>query len=1382
MFLSEKKIWMVFFVIPMFFFASIFSTLCSNEIEVVSSSIDFIELTYDPNFKGNELININGRNFVKPIFENCDYVANNHNAPMLFIKSVYITLPSQNGFKVNNIRVEDIMLDNGMMAPTPIVVGSSENYEYIDEIYNNSENNNLSNESWINVEYEGISGYRHIARVDFITAKYNPNNQTIERPTNFYIKILFDNKVDKQEQYFINDLETTINHRETRSWLTTKKSQKDKDGFLSKIQDLNDISDGKWLKLGINKEGVYRITASDLQNRGINIPVSQVNTIKIFGQSGKPMSEKISDDLSLNEQKIIVNTNPDGSLASIIFYASGATGFDMNSFIRMGSTVYLQRHYVNYMDNRNYYLLTFGKTDGKRAVPIPTESAQTTSKPTTYKASIFKEEDKYMPGLFGNGLHWLGEPISNSVSMIDNLHNFNGKGNVEYVLSFAHTNPQSSSLSVYQGTNKILDKPMSVVDGSLTTARIFTEYVTTSPTQIGSDNRSVLRFEYNGQSLYPFHNFYEIHYTSNMIPINNEIQLYSNIATFNNSQEIVEYSINGFNGSNIYGFDVSDMSAPELLTNVANTGGIYIFKHKETNSDIKKYFVSSNILSPNIEEITLLNLRNVSDEYYSNVDVIVITPDEFVESAKNYAAYRNKQSGFKVSVVPINKIYAEFSYGRLDLVGVRNYIQYAVENWNNRPSYVVLWGTGHYDFREIENYRNYIPAYQRTGDTYSEVTIGNSITINANNGNYSTDDFYVYVAGNGGVNIGGGKPDVCIGRVPITSNAEGNTYVTKLDQYENHSNKGNWRQNVMIHADDGPASSGNSDNSAHVSGSEGITNGKEIATNRPNIPSHYIVNKVYLPEFPVEFQAAGARSLPQATSEIFNQLNLVGNLMYLFTGHGNTNTLTHEKTFTRDMLPQFTNEDKLFMFAAGSCEVGRFDHKAGTLAGDIVLLPKTGAIVSFAATRVSGPSSNNNIIATLIRNLLNKNQYNTYNTMGEASRITKNTASINSPENRMYILFGDPCLKLATPELSVKIDKINETEIVKDMEPIVVKGMTYLAITGKIVSDSSINTPVADFNGTINVILNEPNDTMIVFDERNAKFTYTKNGSTLNTATFQVIDGKFEIEIIIPADISFSKDKSLLYFYAISDNDRYAIGVNNDILINDISHNSIIDDGKGPEITLHLDSKLFKSGDTVSRNPLLLAHLRDETGINTTGFGIGKKIEARIDDNPIPIDLTSSFASSLTDPKAGDIQKYLGEILPGRHTLTIRAWDVFSNYTDASVEFVIPTEKEEGILRASFTPNPIYSLDKTGGRIAIYYTVNPPIDASVIIYNELGKEVSKFETTITNSGYTIMDFIANDNCQLSPGTYYYHIKFKYNKTRESFHWCEKFGTLGVVVK
>ncbi|MDR0927531.1 MAG: type IX secretion system sortase PorU [Ignavibacteria bacterium] len=1126
---------------------------------------------------------------------------------------------------------------------------------------------------------------------------------------------------------------------------------------------LSEISNGQWVKLGIGKEGIYAINAADLSSKGMSIPKELIGTIKLYGQSGKPMNEQLSSDLSLNEQEIIVNTNADGSLASIVFYGSAAKAFEYDAKRK------IQRHYNNYYDTKNYYLLTYGKTDGKRAIPHTTPTDNVKYKPTSYRASLFHEEDKYMPLEPGGGLFWLGDPISNNSPIVDYLPNFNRTGNVEFLLSYAHTAKMSNTMRVYQGNELILSETMTSVDDSYEGAKIWTKFATIPSNLMGSDNRSVLKFEYSGSPVYPFHNFYEIHYKSDFVPIDNEITFFSDINNELNdatksSEGVAEYSISGFNGT-IYGYDVTDASNPKLLSNIATTGGFFVFRYLEKldSLNVHKYYVASKFNIPSIEEINPIDLRDVNSEQYANADVIVITPSNFIQSATSYAQYRSNQSNYKVSVVQLDKIYAEFSYGRLDLAAIRNYIQYCFEQWKHKPQFVVLWGNGTYDFKGIEPYPNYIPAHQRADASYAVEQLNSYSSINCRSDNYSTDDFYTCIVGDDQF------PDIAIGRVPIGSNTEGYNYIEKLDLYENHSDRGNWRRNALLMADDGPTTSNSAgDRTQHTGDAESIYR---------HIMPDFITNKVYLVNYPVVYQSGGERRIPKATEEIFNQLNVVGATLFFFVGHGNENSMTHERVFQREMIQQFTNTDKMFLFAAGSCEVGRFDSPKGTLSADIVLQPKAGAIASFAASRISGSSGNTTILTRLLDFVSIKNSDGKYYTLGEASKRAKSVGGTSS-EFFMYNLLGDPCVRLLFPDINIDIDSIDRVDA-KQKSVVDVQAMSKIQVKGKITNnDGSVAT---DFNGNVNIVLNEPLENTKVVDPYGTEFKFITNGATLNSSNYSVKDGYFVAEFIIPSDITFSKENSILYLYAASDDNRYAKGMNNNLHINGIS-DALVNDYTGPEITIKFDKESFVNGDMVSKNPLLMVALWDETAINTTGLGIGHKIEAWIDENPNPIDLTLSYTSSLTDPRGGNIIKTLYSIAAGSHIIRIRAWDIFNNYTDGYASFTIPSDKEEGIFSAILYPNPASIVDANIKGIVINYNVPPPIVADVTIFDGMGNEVKTINTILNSVGNAMVGWngIGANGLPASGGTYYYRIKFEFDKKNTGSRSCEKFGALGVI--
>ena len=1386
-----------------------------NNVLIKNSNLDNIDLSFFPEFIGIDSININSELYLKPNINDC-YSISEAGSPAELIKTILITVPDSNSFYIDKYYVSKIRRVEGKLIPVETTTFDRNNdytkSEYIvnQELYNSFEQNNRS---WVKVEYYGIIGNRHIAKIEITVAKYNFNKNHnynyIEILEQIDLTVKFnnsDNGINNLDdsndnsdnlnnnnnnlgndnsnynynfgysQNIKDEIELTINHNETKNWLIRNNNYlynnynyanyaKSKYGnqFQSEsIKDLDEISDGEWLRLTISNEGIYRITAAELAAKGINIPKDKVNTIKIFGQSGQPMNEAVKNpnELNLNEQEIIVKTNADGSLSSIIFYASAASGFYYDNSIKR------PRHYLNYMDTKNYYLLTFGKTEGKRSTGSNVPDGEVKYRPELYTASLFFHEDLYMPAQPGFGVLWLGNTLTNLVKE-NLLSNFARKGDVEYVISVAHTAPNAGNITVTVNNNITKNFSLNACSGT-TSAIIQTGYFKMPATSIPANNRNTLKFAYNGTPIYPYLNFYEIHYKSELVPIDNEIVFYSNIVDFDavNKSGIAEYNIKNFTGE-IFGFDVTNMSNPVFISNISTTNGIFSFKANEKYENVKKYFISSKMYIPQIEKIDMLNLRSIKNKY-SNADIILITANEFIESANKYAEYRTKQSNVKVSVVPIQKIYNEFSFGRLDLVAIKDYIQYCNTYWENPPSYVILWGTGHYDYRGIyEPKPNFIPAYQ------TPIPITRAVPVPANEGfdtfnitegtnTFSTDDFYVRIVND--------YPYIPIGRVPISNNKEGEYYIEKLNNFENKSSTDLWRKNVTILADDGATSRGSSDTQKHTQAGESFAS---------KVPKDFNVEKIYLIAYPVVYLTGGARRIPKVNEEILNKCNINGTSLFLYTGHGNPNTLTHERVFPREMISQFTNTDKLYFFGAGSCEVGRFDQSNGCMGSDIVTQRNTAAIASFTATRVSGIQSNIDLFVNLTENFFKRKNNNEYYTTGQVCNMTK--IGYYNNEGKMYVLLGDPTIKLHFPELSIAIDEINDTKMNMNKQAISVPALSYLKLKGRIISNSD-SILQSDFNGTVSIVLNEADIRKEVIESYNGLnfvHSFTVNGATLNKSSYVVENGIFTAEFVIPGDISFNDSNAHLYLYAVSNDNRYAKGYSNKLVINSIG--SLDNDNEGPIIDIKLDSRDFIAGDIVSKNPLLIVDLWDETGINTTGLGIGHKIEAWIDDNT-PIDITNDFVSSLTDSRGGTILKHLYGIPAGKHKVKISAWDVFNNLSTAETHFLIPEDDEEGILEVKMIPNP-GTINNTS-QILIKYNVTPPINATITIVDALGSKVTTFPFLITTTNSTLIDWdnTDSDGIPVNTGTYYYRINFEFGNASAGYRSCEKFGVLGIINK
>ena len=101
------------------------------------------------------------------------------------------------------------------------------------------------------------------------------------------------------------------------------------------------------------------------------------------------------------------------------------------------------------------------------------------------------------------------------------------------------------------------------------------------------------------------------------------------------------------------------------------------------------------------------------------------------------------------------EIFREFAYGIQDPTAIRDFLGYAYRTSPVKPRYVMFWGDGHFDYKNIStSAKNYIIPYESLDPDAREWGLYT----------YTTDDFFVRVEGNDT------RPEIAIGRLPITSN------------------------------------------------------------------------------------------------------------------------------------------------------------------------------------------------------------------------------------------------------------------------------------------------------------------------------------------------------------------------------------------------------------------------------------------------------------------------------------------------------------------------------------------------------------------------------------------------------------------------------------
>ena len=1330
----------VFALVAILFFVITFlpAFAINKSWSIIQSNEETLILKYTPSFNGFKTFKAtDGRLFYIPVISGVSMTANEPGDPLALYATENITIPFPDGFHLDDVNVKSFNSYKQTMLPKGLINLESEVPE-TDYIYDESKYENYKMPDWVSLTYSGIARDRYIASLKITASRYNPETKCIEIPSEITVKIRFPRtslafSTNSEKDV---DLVSSINHFDTFNWVIPPKKSKENKNNNDKILSEQGLP---WLKITIDKEGIYRLSADKLTSLGFKVPINLVNTIKLMGNGGKELSETVSDaskNEKLNEQAIIVRTNADGSLSEIIFYGAPANGFQYN----MENKKF--EHYINHYSIYNYYLLTYGGAEGKRAAAITPASGEILNKPNTYIEKVFYEEELNSPFNSPSGRVWFGRTGFPSVFQTS-LANIDHTGKLTYQFSLAHradTNP--GTFKVEESGNLIATTSVPASIGKYTNARRIVFSATADASIIATDGRSTLGFSYsnNGnKAATPFFDWYEIQYPRFFVPIEKSIGFFSDPE----KEGITEYSINNFSGE-IIGFEVSEPDNPMLLTNLSVTGGLFVLRSDEQKDNPKRYFISSNLREPkSIENMDYAGLR----ENMANKDVIVITHPDFLASANKYASYRNEFSDLSTEVFRIDHIFNEFGSGIPDPTALRDFIAYCFANWEHKPKYVILWGDGHYDYTpryDVMNNggrtsyqivsnskKNYIPPYEsiEKSDVF-DATVS-----------YTTDDFFARIVGDDK------QIDIAIGRMPIEKVADGDWIYEKIRHYEQNSAIDSWRTVVTLLADDSPTSEGGADRDTHTSQSELLS--------KEHIPGDIQLKKIYLPEFPTE-NIPGGRRKPRVTQEILTTTNTSGTLLFNYLGHGNPSVLTHERVFEREKTtPLMTNLDKLFFCTAATCDFGKFDFP-DILSGaeELVLSRNGGAIGVFSASRVVYAYQNAALTYKFYDELFKRNpQTGQYPRIGDVSYTVKQQDFDNNDEK--FYLLADPTMRLLIPDNIVEIDTINR-EYSGGKSTIKLEALSSIKLSGNILKADS-TTLISDFNGTVIITLRDSKQDMVLLDVDGTNHKMEKPGGALNRSSFKVVNGRFEAEFIIPGDISFSGKNGNLYAFAFNDNGVYAKGNNANVLITGIDTSSI-NEKNGPDIAIYLDSRKFIEYDVVRNSPLLIVDLQDESGINTTGLGIGHRIEAWLDDNPNSIDLTDKFVTSLDNPKAGTIEDYLEKLLPGTHKIKVRAWDVYNNYSIKETFFTIKPDGEFDIYGVMNYPNPAF--DKT--TFTFQHNLSPPIDVTIKIYTLGGALINTLKSKIlsAHSGNIDWNCKGKNNETLPGGPYYYSLELQ----------------------
>lgn len=1072
------------------------------------------------------------------------------------------------------------------------------------------------------------------------------------------------------------------------------------------------LASGKWVKIRVKDAGVYELSKSKLLSIGFKNP----DKVRLYGYNLPVLPEGNIENLPDDLTEIPLWRKSNGS---VMFYSCGPT-----LWTRTSQKIY--EHFNNPYSTHIYYFLTENDSIEPAKFKVEESVDNPTSTSTSFYDYALIEADEFS---FINVGRMFFENYDYAIG---------NKKNYKLDLPGIESNSATLRVQFAAGGSTSSKLLVSDADGdlfSLSFAKL-EDYVYA---RISSRN-----FTWNNAKE---SNTITLTHTRNTGTTGHldyirasylrKLQMTGNTLLFRpSSVNATEYKINNATAST----KVWRVTSPETVCEISGAfeENVYTVSTKSESWQNEQYLaINTDINYPAPEIVGEIENQNLHS--LSNIDFVIIVPSNgiLLSQAQRLADAHTKKEGMKCFVVTADKVYNEFSSGTPDATAYRRFMKMLydkAETEEEAPKNLLLFGDGLWDNRMIttsmrrKSQDDYLLCYE------SDESVSTTES-------YVLEEYFALLDDGEGDDVLKDKPDIGYGRIPVTSTEEAKSVVDKLIKYINNEEVGAWKNTICILADDG---NGN----LHMNDADGV---RESTINEyPN----YNYRRIYWDSYTRESSATGY-SYPDAYAQINKQMQ-DGALIMNYTGHGAAYCLSHEQVLKKSDFARW-NSPRLPLWITAGCDISPFDMNEENI-GKTALLNKKGAAMGvMTTTRTTYSSANKSMNTNIMKYLLAKKANGNRYTIGEALQMAKCKSADYRKTKYHWILLGDPAITLHTPEYNVEIEKFNGIPNTDDMIGSISAG-GIVTVEGRITDEDG--NLAENFNGIVSpTIYDNIERVLCKYNARNDQaeqkyevepYEYNERLRTLYIGTDSVRNGRFTFTFPVPLDINYSNESGQINLYAVNENkdieahgtfEKFTVGGTNP----EISQDTI-----GPQISLYLNSETFINGGKTNAEPLLIAHLNDNDGINTTGSGIGHDITAIIDNKEsMTYNLNSYFIPYVGDYTQGTISFSLPQMSAGKHTLTLRAFDILNNLSSKTIDFVVE-EKAAPTIFSLTCNSPV--KDKA---IFTIYNDRPqtPLNVTISIYDTSGRKMAEaYESETSNNSQYIFTWDLTTN-HIQPGIY-----------------------------
>ena len=742
------------------------------------------------------------------------------------------------------------------------------------------------------------------------------------------------------------------------------------------------------------------------------------------------------------------------------------------------------------------------------------------------------------------------------------------------------------------------------------------------------------------------------------------------------------------------------------------------------------------LFSPkNVKELGNIKAIASKSTKPNSIELMVITVPQLKQVAQQFQEFKTSQ-GISTQVVLTSEIYDWMGYGNPDLSAIRNYIAQEYHQGMKLKN-VLLLGKGTFDYKKKLGGRpNLVPIYTSRSSLDPLTT-------------YSSDDYFGILDWGSGEweesKSGDARLQIGVGRVPAITFAEAKSWLEKSSSYEKQGDAFPSRTITFL-ADDG-------DNGVHMRDSE-----VHAAYLEKNIP-FYRSQKLYLDRFE-QTKSGGRQESPAAKKAILESLNS-GTLFLNYVGHGNETTLSAEEIFRVQDLENWPNQAQLPLWFTATCEFGRHDSPfIRSAAEELLFTESKGAIGLLATGRPVFSSVNFTINEAFIQALAAAGKLGAMD-LGSLYRQTKN-GSLNGSYNRNFSLLGDPSLRLALPEASVRIDKLvalNNQTAVDTLSNLIPIKLTAAVI------DPLTQASLSSVQGSFRLeIWGQATKSKTLGDE-NAAFEFSEENQRVFSGEGEVRNGKLESQFILPEGLENSREKIQIRIQVWDKEKKIqAAGVGSFPILNQKKGDL---DQNGPQITAEINGQGIANIRPISSTQVRVElTFRDPSGINSSALLPDKIMQLRINQGPSQ-QIYQDYRALEGNFEKGKAQVLLTGLKEGKNTVEVLAWDTFGNKGIYSFSLEVKNSTELQVISHQVYPNPATT------NASIRFQHNRPqetLQAIWTVYSLQGQVLFSEKRRFVNAEEQIVGwnwiFFQSKTKYPAKGTYIYNLTLQSESSQE----------------